>query len=234
MDPGCVMSREPTGLSRPAPPPDEVRSDDTAQLLGRWRNGDRAAFDAILRDAMPWLTAHVDRRLGDRLRSHEELEDFVQDALVDFLTYGPGFEVRSRALLYALLKRIVENVLRDKNDYYRAKRRTRSVERPLLSDSVLQLDPPRTHVESPSGDLRRSEDEARVRMALELMDPEERQVLVMREWDQLTFAKIGAEIGVSEPAARMRSHRAMMRLSEIVHRMEEKGLAAVLDAEPPR
>jgi len=32
----------------------------------------------------------------------------------------------------------------------------------------------------------------------------------------------------------MRSHRAMMRLSEIVHRMEEKGLAAVLDADPPR
>jgi hypothetical protein len=25
-----------------------------------------------------------------------------------------------------------------------------------------------------------------------------------------------------------------MRLSEIVHRMEEKGLAAVLDADPPR
>jgi RNA polymerase sigma-70 factor (ECF subfamily) len=228
------MSRETPGLSRPAPPPAGELLDDTAQLLGRWRNGDRAAFDAILRDAMPWLTAHVDRRLGDHLRSHAELEDFVQDALVDFLTYGPNFEVRSRALLYGLLKRIVENVLRDRNDYYKAKRRTRSVERPLPSDSVLRLDPPRARVETPSGELRKSEDEMRLRMALELMEPQERQILVMREWEHLTFAKIGAEIGISEPAARMRSHRAMVHLSEIVHRMEEKGLAAVLDSDPPR
>jgi RNA polymerase sigma-70 factor (ECF subfamily) len=225
------MSREPTGVSRPTPPAVGVLPDDTAELLGRWRGGDSSAFDAILRDALPWLTAHVDRRLGDRLRSHAELEDFVQDALVEFLTYGPNFEVRSRRLLYALLKRIVENVLRDKNDYYRAKRRTRSVERPLPSDSVLRLDPPRATVQSPSGEMRRNEEEARLRLALEFMDPPERQILVMREWEQLTFAQIGASIGVSEPAARMRSHRAMLRLSDIVHRLEDKGLAAFLESE---
>ncbi len=225
------MSRLPSGIHRPAPRPVRAPTDDTVQLLARWRGGDRGAIDAILRDALPWLTAHVDRRLGDRLRSHAELEDFVQDALVEFLTYGPGFEVRSRALLCALLKRIVENVLRDKNDYYRARRRTRSVERPLPSDSVLRLDPPRASVETPSGEMRRNEEESRLRLALEFMDPPERQILVMREWEHLTFAKIGAAIGISEPAARMRSHRAMVRLSEIVHRLEERGLAAFLGVE---
>ena len=63
------------------------------------------------------------------------------------------------------------------------------------------------------------------------MDPPERQILVMREWEQLTFAQIAAAIGVSEPAARMRSHRAMLRLSDIVHRLEAKGLAAFLESE---
>jgi hypothetical protein len=32
----------------------------------------------------------------------------------------------------------------------------------------------------------------------------------------------------------MRSHRAMVHLSEIVHRMEERGIAGVLDVEPAR
>jgi len=227
------MSRLPPGLSRPAPRPVGDPIDDTAQLLGRWRNGDRTAFDAILKDALPWLTAHVDRRLGEGLRSHAELEDFVQDALVEFLTYGPNFEVSSRALLYALLKRIAENVLRDKNDYYGAQRRRRSAEVPLPSDSVLRLDPPIVTVQTPSGEMRRNEEEARLRLALELLEPSERQILVMREWENLTFARIGAEIGISEPAARMRSHRAMLRLSEIVHRLEEKGLAWVLESEAP-
>jgi len=225
------MNRESSDAHHPEANPVEGRLDDTAELLARWRGGDVDAFDAILRDALPWLTAHVDRRLGERLRTHAEIEDFVQEALVEFLTYAPRFEVRSRALLYAFLKRIVENVLRDQNDYYRAQRRSRSRERPLPSDSVLHLDPLRAYVQTPSGELRRGEDETMVRMGLELLDPAERQILIMREWEELPFAQIGERLGITEPAARMRSYRAMKSLAEIVRKLEKHGLAAVIDPE---
>ena len=191
----------------------------TYDSLHRWNNGDRAALEELVSAHLSWLRAHVSNRLGPRLRRKAETEDFLQDALVEFLLYGPRIVIDDEDRFRALLVRIVENTLRDKNDWFKAKRRTISRERPLPPDTILNLDPRHDPPGTPSAEVDSNERRAWIRLGMELSGSDDREVLVLRNWDRLSFSEIGEELGISEDAARMRHKRAMGRLAETVGRL---------------
>ena len=85
-----------------------------------------------------------------------------------------------------------------------AQRRAIAKVRPLPPDTVLNLDLPRDKVKTPSKAAEKHEGEAWVRLGMEFLGPEDRQVLILRQWQGLSFKEIGKEIGTSENAARMR------------------------------
>jgi RNA polymerase sigma-70 factor (ECF subfamily) len=201
---------------------------DTRTLIEEWHQGDSRALDQLLETHLPWIRERVHRRLGDLLREKAETQDLVQDALMQFLRYGPRFVITSDAQFRALLARIVENVLRDKLDFYRARRREIAREQPLPTDTVLSLDPRGHTRETPGESMEHQEREAWVRLALELLDPDERAVLVLREWDDLTFRQIGARLGISEQAAKMRHHRALAHLAKAVGSLRKGKLDELL------
>ena len=195
---------------------------DTTVLLKRWNSGDEHALQELLRQHMPWIRAHVRQRLGDFLRTKEESVDLVQDTVVEFLRYGPRFQVSSEAHLRFLLGRIAENVLRDRHNFFTRRRRQSAREQPLPDDSVLALDPGAREVTQPDAALERKQWQAWVRLALELMDPEDREVIVLRQWDGLEFADIGERLHVAADAVRMRFQRALPKLAQKI-RMLQRG-----------
>ena len=189
---------------------------ETLDLLQRWQAGDRAALDALIQRDLPWIRARVHHRLGALLRARGETEDYVQEAMLEVLHYGPKFASESLHRFRALLARIIENMLRDRNDWYRAKRRTISREQPLPSDSILDLDRPDRSVTRPSVDAGRRETESLVRLALELLEPDDRKVLLLRQWDELSFPEIATQMGIAPDAVRMRFRRALPKLAQKV------------------
>lgn len=205
---------------------------ETSYHLQKWHRGDRESLDALLKQHIPWIQAHVHKRLGPKLRRMMETTDIVQEAAIQFLQYGPRFHVSDAKHFRALLARIVENVLRDKNDWYSARRRELARERPLPSDTILSLDPPRSPVRTPSKIAQRHEDEAWIRLGIELLEPEEREVLVLRQWDNLSFAEIGLRLGISSDAAWMRHRRAILRMAKIVAKLRGRKLDSVLYKRP--
>jgi RNA polymerase sigma-70 factor (ECF subfamily) len=192
-------------------------ADETVDLLQRWHRGDRGALETLLRRELPWIERKVRARLGPRLRAKEETLDVVQEALLEFLEYGPRFLVAGRGQLRALLARIVENVLRARHDWYSAKRRALSRERPLPAESVVSLDGSVAHRASmgptPSAEVAAEEEAALVRLGLEVVDPADREVILLREWEGLSHAEVARKLGTSEDAARMRYTRALARLA---------------------
>ena len=200
----------------------------TLQLLRRWRAGEREALDKLLERDLPWIRERVQLRLGKELRKRDESQDFVQDAVLEVLRYAPRFEMTDRDHFRGLMARIVENVLRCRHHWSQALRRSIDRERPLASDSVLNLDPPVAEVESPSVEVQNAEQESLLRLALELLEPEDRDVLVLREWKSLSFAEIAAELGGSEDAARMRFQRTLPRLAEKMRLLETRQLGPLL------
>jgi RNA polymerase sigma-70 factor (ECF subfamily) len=191
----------------------------TEVLLRAWHGGDERAFERLVARHLPWIRAHVQRRLGRFLAGRAEPEDYVQEVVIDALRYGPRFHLGDEDQFRALLGRIVENVLRDENDRHRALRRAMDREQPLARDSVLELDGPRRHVTRPSEAALRSERQAWVRLALECLPTDDRRLIVEREWEDRSFADIAAQLGTSEDAARMRFNRAVLRLAEQLARL---------------
>jgi DNA-directed RNA polymerase specialized sigma24 family protein len=150
----------------------------TMELLQRWHGGDREALDELIERDLPWIQQHVRRRLGPMLRARGETVDYVQDAMIEVLEYGPKFVSASQSRFRAMIARIVENTLRDQHDWFKAKRRAMSREQPLPSDSVLHIDGRHGEITRPSQNAVKAERESYVRLALELLEPDDRKVIM--------------------------------------------------------
>jgi RNA polymerase sigma-70 factor (ECF subfamily) len=205
------------------PGPMSAPESSLPELLRRWHAGDREALAELVQREGPWIAERVRLRLGPLLRARAETQDYVQDAMLEILEYAPRFVTGEPGRFRALLARIIENLLRDQHDWFAAKRRALSHEQPLPSDSILDLDRPRDSVTRPSEHAQRAEEQAWVRLALELLEAEDRKVLLLREWDGLSFADIGRQLGLSEDAARMRFNRALPRLAQQVESLRGRG-----------
>jgi RNA polymerase sigma-70 factor (ECF subfamily) len=200
----------------------------TLQLLQRWHHGDESALNAILARDLDWIRARVAERCGEALKGRLETEDLVQEAMVEVLRYGPRFLMAGRDDFRGLMVRIIENVIRGQADHHNALRRQMARERPLPEGSVIALDGAARSVTRPSEAAQRSEREAMVRLALELLDREDREVLLLRQWKELSFAEIGAELGIGENGARMRFNRALPKLARKVDQLRSGSLGAAL------
>jgi RNA polymerase sigma-70 factor (ECF subfamily) len=203
---------------------------NSSELLRRWKEGEAGAIDALLDSHLPWVQRLVRKRLGSALRSKAETNDFVQDAMLQFLRYGPRVMLSDSSHFRGMMARIVENTIRDRNDWFKARRRTISRERPLPSDTVLSLDPPRDEgAASPSRAAQANEDEAWIRLGIEFLDPPDRQLVVLRQWDSSTFEQIGSELGITSNAAEKRYRRAVNRLGDLIGVLRRKGVHEFLD-----
>ncbi|MBL8722768.1 MAG: sigma-70 family RNA polymerase sigma factor [Planctomycetes bacterium] len=204
----------------------------TRELLRAWHAGDAAALDTLVRQEAGWITAHVHRRLGPQLRARSDTQDLVQHTLLEVLKTGPRFVLDDREQLRALLATMVENVLRWHARHDQQQKRDVRREVPLLpkaSATVLELGPPAAGP-GPGTAAATSETRDWVRLALELLDPDDRSVLVWREYDELPFAEIGARLGITEAHARVRFQRALPKLARKLQQLQAGRLA---DALPP-
>jgi len=207
----------------------DMKNTQTSLLLQQWHGGDEKALDSLLDRHLPWLRNHVRKRLGALLRRKGETNDYVQDAIVQFLKYGPRVVISDENHFRALLVRIVENSLRNNYDWFTALRRQAAREHPLSRDSVLYLDPPRDGVKTPSHSAKNHEQEAWVRFAMELLESEDREVLVLRQWEKMSFADIGKQVGISSEAAWMRHKRALNRLADKAWGLRQGKVAEILE-----
>jgi RNA polymerase sigma-70 factor (ECF subfamily) len=202
---------------------------ETAKCLKQWHGGDRQGLEALLERHLPWIREQVHKQMGPVLRMRGETGDFVQETVVSILQHGPRFIVSDEHHFRALLYKIVENTLKKQYRRYTAKRRDIKLDRPLPSDTVLRLDPPDGSVQTPSKVVAQKEREEWIRLGLELMEPEDQEIINLRQTDEFSFAEIGERLGISEGAAQMRHTRAVRRLVNKVHALRNGKLQDALD-----
>src|SRR5205807_1295170 len=135
--------------------------------------------------------------------------DLVQDTLVEALSCFARFNGQTAAELQAWLRTILlRQVAQTTRRYAATHKRQVQREIPLTrlgrAPQALAADQP-----SPSGPLARQEQAEAVRQVLARLPEHYRQVLVWREWDDLSFAEIGGRLGQSADAVRMLWWRAL-------------------------
>ena len=129
-------------------------------------------------------------------RSAADAEDIVQEAFVRFWKKQHSFE--NRGLLYAMVRSIALDFLR--RDSRRAKR-----ESAAMSDA--------DHAVEPAFEIEDDSQRAIV-AALDLLPNEQREVLVMKIWSELTFAEIASALGISQNTAASRYRYALTALKK--------------------
>lgn len=207
-----------------------TRDDDPAATTsGGDSHSDGQDMEPLIERHLQWLQEFAHRKLSPLLRTKAETGDIVQDALIQFLKYGPRIRVNSDGQLRALLGRIVENVIRDKYDWFTARRRALAKERPLPPDTLLNLSSQNKEVETPSQLVHKNEQEAWVRLGLELLDPDDRRALILRDWDRLPYIEIGKRLGVSEHTARRRYMKSLTLLMEVVQSLRTGQIDTALE-----
>lgn len=166
-------------------------------LMAAAQDGDRRAYDRLLREIVPFLRG-VARR---RLRGEADVEDAVQDTLLTIHqirhTYDPTRPIRP--WLSAIAER-------------RALDRVRTVSRRAGREEELTD----IHHETLAGSLT-NEGESRlqardVRAAVADLPPGQRQAIELLKLEELSLAEASARTGQSVTALKVATHRAIVAL----------------------
>ncbi|MBI5850758.1 MAG: sigma-70 family RNA polymerase sigma factor [Planctomycetes bacterium] len=184
--------------------PDGPPDTKTLELLARLHEDDTAAWGELYGLYRDELLLAIRLNLGERLRSCLESEDVLQSAALEAFRALPRFEYRGKGSLRAYLHRVVLNTIRDRADYFTARRRQRSVP---LTDSIadgLATDEPRYR------DAPRYE---RLEKAMTTLPEEMRTVIVLRRIHGLSSKEAAERMGRSDDATRKLYSRAMARLA---------------------
>jgi RNA polymerase sigma-70 factor (ECF subfamily) len=130
------------------------------------------------------------------LPSKADAEDVVQEAFIRF--WRRNHDLNNRALLYAAVRSIALDLLR--RNSRRARRESVAV---AEGESSVQ---PKFAIENESQRV--------LAAALDGLPREQREVLVMKIWNELTFAEIGSALGISQNTAASRYRYALTTLKK--------------------
>ena len=188
--------------------PAMTRDESTALLLAA-RAGSGEALDRLYQRVAGRLLAIIRLRMGRQLRSRMESRDILQATLARSFERLDQFAGGDGATLMAWLARIAENEIRDQADFQHRQRRDIAASIPL--DQVHEVMAVR--MRSAFSQVAIGEDVARLEAALEALDANHREVIVLRKLEELSFKEIGARMGRTEDASRMLLARAMVALT---------------------
>jgi RNA polymerase sigma-70 factor, ECF subfamily len=188
-------------------------------LLVAARSGNAQALGALLQPFQPYLLAIARRGLPGNLRGKYDGADVVQETLLEAHRGFAGFEGSDsdelRVWLCGILKHNLMDVIRRYRDAAkRSVERERSLDFGLGSgaDSGEAIDPSPT----PSTLFIARESVSALREALSRLPADEREVIVLRQFESLSFQEVGQRLDRSPEAARKLWSRAIARLQHML------------------
>lgn len=176
-----------------------VESDEQLNaLMSAYQGGDVNAFETLYRKLAPQLGGYLRSLVRDGARA----EDLLQETFLQLhrarRTYLPGRPVKP--WIYAIARNV-----------YLMNRRaaTRRARHEAVADEELPDIPIPAEVEKLA-------DADAVRRAVATLPEDRREALVLHHVYGLSFREVGAVQGVSEGAAKLRAHRGMVELRELL------------------
>jgi RNA polymerase sigma-70 factor (ECF subfamily) len=197
-------------------------------LLAQAYGGDRAAFDRLFDRFRAALRQFIDVRLDRQLRARVDPSDVVQEAQLEaFQRLAEFVERRPMPFRVWLHKTARQRLAQLRRHHLAAVKRSARREQPLPDHtSVLiagkLLATSNVAASSPTQHLARREASQAVGEALAALPEIDREILVMRTVDGLSYEETAAILDIAPAAARKRYGRALLRLRKLLF---ESGMA---------
>lgn len=196
---------------------------ETRALLDRVRSDDLDAAERLWERHREPLRRMIAARLGQDIGRRVDASDVVQEVLIRASLRLRNYLDDPTLPFHVWLRQLAQDQLIDQHRRHRvAARRSVGRERPLAGGgfadrssvdlAAMLRDPGLT----PGAEALRHELEARFRVALDRLDPPDREILILRHFDGLGNGEAARSLGLSEAAAGMRYLRALRRLRALL------------------
>lgn len=203
-------------MARPVTPLDRSAASD-GELVRRFKEGDRGAFDQIVHRYKDRVYALCIRWMGDR----EVADEVAQDVFLALFKSLAGF--RGDAQLSTWVYRVVINHCKNRRLYRR--RRHLDHHEPIDPEPSEDGGPGRQLADDgPGTDARLHATQAGslLERGLAALDEDQRQIILLREMQDLSYEEISDLLGLPRGTVKSRLHRARLELAAILGRSIKK------------
>ena len=197
-------------------------SDTYDENLLALRSGGKDALAGLFLQHRDRLRRMIQLRMDQRLSQRVDASDILQEGFIDAAKRLDGY-LKDPAIPFVVwLRLVVGQRLIDVHRWHigRKKRDSRA-EQPLavmrnaaVNSNVVAMELS-AHITSPSHAAAAAELSLRIRKWLDEMEEVDREILVLRHFEELTNNEAAAELGLTKGAASKRYIRAISRLREI-------------------
>ena len=205
-------------------------SSQTQELMQQARQGNAEAVNQLLERHRAALRRMVDLRMDQALQRRVDASDIVQEVLVDANRRLNDYLQNPTLPFHLWLRHMARDRLIDAHRRHRvAARRSLDREQPLaaphdLDRSTLELaaqlcDPELT----PAAAATWHELQRRFQSAIEQLEDQDRDVVLMRHFEQLSNQEVAQALNLTPAAASMRYLRAMRRLRALLGENPSQG-----------
>lgn len=198
-------------------------AENTAELLKNVKEGDSQAVERLLTRHRDSLHRMIQLRLDQRIKQRIDVSDVVQDVLIEANRRLRDYLENPVMAFHLWIRQIAKDRLIDAHRRHRVSAK-RSIDREqgmivhgAIDQSSIELvgqliDPQMT----PAAAANQRELATHVEAAIARLGDTDREIVLMRHYEQLSNSEIASTLGLSEPAASMRYLRAIRRLRELL------------------
>lgn len=167
------------------------------KLIELAKNGDRGAFGEIYRTYLTRIYRFVYYLVNDENLA----EDITQDTFIKVWNALPSFSIK-KGTMQAYLFRAARNLVIDKQ----RKKKDSVLTEEIAESAQSQTDLVNEYAQNEEGKLLKS--------ALETLKESEKQIIILRYFEDLSFKEISNVIGKNDGAVRVEVHRILQKLKK--------------------
>jgi RNA polymerase sigma-70 factor, ECF subfamily len=205
---------------------DQPTDTDTTTLIERASHGDNVAWQQLMNEHHARLRRMVALRMDRRLQGRVDPSDVIQESYIDAARRLPDYAKNPTMPFFLWLRLLVgQRLMEQHRRHLGAQARDAKRDISLFQGSFPEASTAdlASHIlgnySTPSQVAMRVERELQLQQALDTLDSIDREILVLRHFEQLTNGEAAEVLNLDKSAASKRYTRALVRLKDILTAM---------------
>jgi RNA polymerase sigma-70 factor (ECF subfamily) len=195
----------------------------TAELLINVKDGQALAIDQLMDRHRNSLRRMIQLRLDQRIMQRMDVSDVIQDVLMEANRRLKDYMANPVIPFHLWIRQIAKDRIIDAHRRHRVSAK-RSIDReqpgpgqgPPDQSTMDLANQFRDAALTPAAAATQRELAVQIESAVQLLRENDREIILMRHYEQLNNQEIAQSLGLTEPAASMRYLRALKRLREVI------------------
>jgi RNA polymerase sigma-70 factor (ECF subfamily) len=182
---------------------------ETVSLLKRYKSGEQECLNTLYEKYRERLNVIIRSRMGAKIKAKVDSEDLVQSVMLESFKDIERFEYKTEGAFLHWLGAIATNKIREKSDYFGAKKRDVGKEVPQEEGLEHTSKDP-----SPSLVVSQKEDYSALYEALDKLGEKERELVIMNKIEGLSYVEIAEINNTLADSVGKSIRRALIKISQ--------------------